>query len=54
MSRADSVYALIGRAVIGFIRYRYGRQIRIAGTVAAISAVALGAAYVATRDANEA
>ncbi len=48
--RADSVYALIGRAVVGFIRYRYGRQIRLAGTVAAVSAVAIGAAYVATRD----
>lgn len=46
---ANSVYTLIGRAVVGFIRYRYGRQILIAGTAAAVTAAAVGAAYVATR-----
>jgi hypothetical protein len=52
-SSADSLYPLIGRAVVravvGWVRYRYGRRILIAGTVAAVSAAAVGAAYVATR-----
>lgn len=49
MRSSTGIYALIGRAVVGFIRYRYGRQILIAGTVAAVSAAAVGAAYVAAR-----
>jgi hypothetical protein len=46
----SNIYELIGRAVVGFIKYRYGRQIRIAGVATAVTAVAIGAAYVATRD----
>jgi hypothetical protein len=52
--RSGNIYELIGRAVVGFIKYRYGRQIRIAGALAAVSAVGLAAAYVATRDDNPA
>jgi hypothetical protein len=50
MERTGNVYELIGRAVVAFIKHRYGRQIRIAGIATAVTAVAIGAAYVATRD----
>jgi hypothetical protein len=53
MERTGNVYELIGRAVVGFVKYRYGRQIRIAGIATAVTAVAIGAAYVATRDEND-
>jgi hypothetical protein len=47
------IYELIGRLVVAFIRWRYGRQIRIAaGAGAALAALAVGA-YLATRGDEE-
>lgn len=47
------IYELIGRMVVGFIRWRYGREIRIAA-FAGVALTALGVgAYLATRDADE-
>jgi hypothetical protein len=44
------IYELIGRMVVGFIRWRYGREIRIAAAAGAgLTALAIGA-YLATRD----
>jgi hypothetical protein len=47
----SSVYELIGRAVVGFVRYRYGQQLRIAALVG-LGAAILGAigVYAATQD----
>lgn len=45
---ADSVYALIGRAVVRFVLNRYRTQIRGA-VVLGVASVAI-AAYLATRD----
>jgi hypothetical protein len=43
------IYELIGRLVVGFVRWRYGREIRIAaGAGAALAALGVGA-YLATR-----
>ncbi len=44
------IYELIGRMVVGFIRWRYGREIRIAGAAAVTLGVLGLGAYVATRD----
>ena len=50
----SGIYELIGRIVVGLVRWRYGRQIQIAG-VAAVFLTALGVgAYLATRDDAEA
>jgi hypothetical protein len=47
------IYELIGRLVVAFIRWRYGREIRIAaGAGAALAALAVGA-YLATRGDEE-
>jgi hypothetical protein len=43
------IYELIGRMVVGFIRWRYGREIRIAaGAGLALTALGVGA-YIASR-----
>jgi hypothetical protein len=43
------IYELIGRMVVGFIRWRYGREIRIAAG-AGVALTVLGVAgYLATR-----
>lgn len=45
----SEAYELIGRAVVAFVRRRYGRQIRAAAALTAAS-VAIGVgAYLATR-----
>jgi hypothetical protein len=47
------IYELIGRMVVGFIRWRYGREIRIAAG-AGLVLTALGiAAYIASRGGEE-
>lgn len=46
----SAIYELIGRAVVGFVRRRYGQEIRAAAIVGAAGAVVAIAAYVATRD----
>jgi len=47
------IYELIGRMVVGFIRWRYGREIRIAaGAGLVLTALGVGA-YLATRDTTE-
>jgi hypothetical protein len=47
------IYELIGRMVVGFIRWRYGREIRIAAG-ASFVLTALGiAAYLASRSGDE-
>ena len=43
------IYELIGRMVVGFIRWRYGRELRIAaGAGVALTVLGLGA-YLASR-----
>lgn len=42
------VYEAIGRAVVGYIRYRYGRQIKIAAGVG-LAAVVVGALFAGRR-----
>lgn len=47
----STFYELIGRAVVGFVRRRYGRQLRAAALVGAgVAAAAALAAYAAGRD----
>jgi hypothetical protein len=47
------IYELIGRLVVWFVRWRFGRQIRIAAG-AGVALTALGvAAYLATRGEDE-
>jgi hypothetical protein len=47
------IYELIGRLVVGAIRYRYGREIRIAaGAGLVLTALGIGA-YLASRDGEE-
>lgn len=50
----SNVYELIGRAVVGFVRYRYGQQLRIAAAVG-LGAAVVGAigVYAATREDDE-
>jgi stage V sporulation protein SpoVS len=49
----STFYELIGRAVIGFVRRRYRRELQAAGAIAAgIAAVGI-AAYVAGRDGDD-
>lgn len=51
----STVYEWIGRAVVGFVRQRYGQQIRAAALVGVgIAGVAAVVAYAATRDEDEA
>ncbi len=45
----DSIYALIGRAVVRFVLYRFRPQIRAAAAVAVIG-VAIGAWLALTHD----
>ena len=47
------IYELIGRIWVGFIRRRYGREIRIAGAAGVTLAALAFGAYLATRDADE-
>jgi hypothetical protein len=43
------IYELIGRMVVGFVRWRYGREIRIAaGAGVALTVLGVGA-YLASR-----
>ena len=53
-SPMSNVYELIGRAVVGFVRYRYGQQLRAAAAVGVAAAVvgAIGV-YAATREDEE-
>ena len=47
------IYELIGRMVVGFIRWRYGREIRIAaGAGLVLTALGIGA-YLASRGGDE-
>jgi hypothetical protein len=47
------IYELIGRLVVWFVRWRFGRQIRIAaGAGLALAALGIGA-YIATRDGED-
>ena len=47
------IYTWIGRAVVGFVRWRWGRELRIAGAAAvAVTVLGLGA-YLASRDDEE-
>jgi hypothetical protein len=47
------IYELIGRMVVGFIRWRYGREIRIAaGAGVALTVLGVGA-YLASRSDEE-
>jgi hypothetical protein len=47
------IYELIGRMVVGFIRWRYGREIRIAaGAGLALTVLGIGA-YLASRSADD-
>ena len=47
------IYELIGRMVVGFIRWRYGREIRIAaGAGLVLTALGVGA-YLASRGETE-
>ena len=47
------IYELIGRLVVWFVRWRFGRQIRIAaGAGLALAALGVGA-YLATREDEE-
>ena len=47
------IYELIGRIVVGFIRWRYGREIRIAaGAGLVLTALGVGA-YLASRGESE-
>jgi len=48
---ASQIYEWIGRAVVGFVRHRYGQQIRVAALVGVgIASAAAVVAYAATRD----
>jgi hypothetical protein len=48
-------YELIGRMVVGFVRRRYGQQIRVAALVGVgIASAAAVVAYAATRDEQDA
>lgn len=44
------IYELIGRLVVGALRWRYGRQIRMAAGAGVVLAGVGIAAYLATRD----
>jgi hypothetical protein len=47
------IYELIGRLVVWFVFWRFGRQIKIAaGAGAALAALGIGA-YLATREGDE-
>jgi hypothetical protein len=47
------IYELIGRMVVGFIRWRYGREIRIAaGAGLVLTALGVGA-YLASRNGED-
>jgi hypothetical protein len=47
------IYELIGRMVVGFIRWRYGREIRVAaGAGVALTVLGVGA-YLASRSGEE-
>jgi hypothetical protein len=47
------IYELIGRMVVGFIRWRYGREIRIAaGAGLVLTALGIGA-YLASRSTGD-
>ena len=49
----STFYELIGRAVIGFVRRRYRRELQAAGVVAGGLAAVAAAAYIASRDDGE-
>jgi hypothetical protein len=47
------IYELIGRIVVAFIRWRYGREIRIAASAGLVlTALGIGA-YLASRSAGD-
>jgi hypothetical protein len=53
--RSSSLYELIGRIVVGFVRWRYGRQIRNAAIGgAAVATLAAVGIYLAGRDYDDA
>ncbi|MGZ5309003.1 MAG: hypothetical protein ACXWW8_07285 [Solirubrobacterales bacterium] len=48
---SGNVYELIGRAVVGYVRRRYRREIRIAAmSGVALATLAAAGIYIATRD----
>jgi hypothetical protein len=47
------IYELIGRLVVGFIRWRYGREIRIAAGAGAVLTLLGVGAYLASRGGDE-
>jgi len=44
------IYELIGRLVFGALKWRYGRQVRLAAGAGAVLAAVGIAAYLATRE----
>jgi hypothetical protein len=46
-------YELIGRIVVGLIRWRYERELRIAAGVGVAASVLAIGAYIATRHSDE-
>jgi hypothetical protein len=47
------IYEMIGRMVVGFIRWRYGRELRVAaGAGLVLTALGVGA-YLASRGGDE-
>lgn len=52
---SSSFYEMIGRTVVGFVRRRYGQELRIAALVGVgLASAAAVAAYAATRDDQDA
>jgi hypothetical protein len=48
---SSSFYELVGRTVVGFVRRRYGQQLRVAALVGVgLASAAAVVAYAATRD----
>jgi hypothetical protein len=50
---ASSFYELIGRVVVWFVRWRFGRQLKIAGGAGLVLAALGIGAYLATRGDDE-
>ena len=49
----SSFYEWVGRLVIGFVRRRYGRQLRVGAAVGAGIGALAAAAYLASRDGDD-
>lgn len=49
----SAVYELIGRLVVGLIRWRYERELRVAAAVGVAASVLAVGAYIASRGSDE-